>query len=296
MTTQVTGTVWHSGLVNSATKDARQRLAAFLRARRSEVSPSQVGLPEGARRVPGLRREEVAHRAGISVDYYTRLEQGRLPAPSGGVLDSLAHALLLGPDERDYLRKLADLAPARRRPSRSQPVPEAVQALLPDLGSTPAFVLGRFMNVLAWNPLAAELLIDFAQVAEARRNYLRLIFLDPRVRERLPDWDQAAGECVAYLRMDAARYPNDSRLEALLAELGDGSREFHHWWTTHQVASKAFGIKRVRHPEAGDIRLHWQVLNIAQDPDQCLVVLAPADQESRSRLATLHTTRDRPVT
>ncbi len=150
--------------MNSATKDARRKLAAFLRARRSEVSPSQVGLPGGVRKVPGLRREEVAHRAGISVDYYTRLEQGRLPAPSGGVLDSLAHALLLNPDERDYLRKLADLAPARRRQSRSQPVPEAVQALLPGLASMPAFVLGRFMDVLAWNPLACELLIDFAEL------------------------------------------------------------------------------------------------------------------------------------
>ncbi len=115
------------------------------------------------------------------------------------------------------------------------------------------------------------------------------MFLDPRLRDRLLEWDQAAGECVAYLRMDAGRYPSDSRLEDLVTELGNTSREFDHWWTTHRVASKAFGSKHVRHPVAGEIRLHWQVLNIAQDPDQCLVILAPVDQDSRSRLAILRT-------
>ncbi|MCX4515426.1 helix-turn-helix transcriptional regulator [Streptomyces sp. NBC_01619] len=286
--------------MNSTRKDARQELASFLRARRGEVSPSQVGLLVGTRKVPGLRREEVAQRAGISVDYYTRLEQGRLPAPSGGVLDSLANALLLDPDQRDYLRRLADRAPARRRQPRRQTVPETVQALLSDLENTPAYVLGRFMDVLAWNDLAVELFTDFAQVPEVQRNFLHLTFLDPEARERLPDWDQSAGECVAYLRMDAGRYPNDPRLAALVAELSERSSEFHHWWTTHRVASGAFGVKHVRHPDVGDIRLSWQLLTIAQDPEQSLVVLIPADQESRRRLAALrgaaseHTTSDTP--
>nr|WP_157249046.1 helix-turn-helix transcriptional regulator [Nonomuraea typhae] len=252
------------------------------------MTPRQVGLPAGSRKVTGLRREEVAHRAGISVDYYTRLEQGRLPAPSGGVLDALAHALLLNLDQRDYLRSLADRAPARRQRPRQQSVPEPVLEFLNDLTATPAFVLGRFLDVLAWNDLTTELFTDFGALAEPERNYLRMVFLDPLMRERLPDWDSGARQCVSVLRMDAARYPSDPRLAALVAELAVKAPEFHHWWTTHRVAAKTFGVKSVHHPKTGTLHLHWQILTVAQDPDQCLVVLPPADEESRAGLALLN--------
>ncbi|MFI9557513.1 helix-turn-helix transcriptional regulator [Nonomuraea endophytica] len=242
--------------------DKRREVAAFLRARRAEVSPGRVGLPadERSRKVAGLRREEVAGRAGISVDYYTRLEQGRLPAPSGSVLDSLAHSLLLDEDQLDYLRQLADLAPARRRRrTRRQVVPRPVHAMLADLVATPAMVLGRFTDILAWNDLAAELLCDFAAVPETRRNFVWLTFRDPGVRERLPDWHLSAGECVAYLRMDASHYPSDPRLSALVSELSTGDSEFEHWWSTHRVSGRSFGSKRVLHPAVGEIRWRCDV-------------------------------------
>ncbi|MFD0402197.1 helix-turn-helix domain-containing protein [Kitasatospora sp. NPDC127121] len=276
----------------STNNDKRREFATFLRARRAEVSPRQVGLPayERSRKVAGLRREEVAGRAGISVDYYTRLEQGRLPAPSGSVLDALARALLLDDDQRDYLRQLADLAPARRqRRSRHQVVPAAVLAVLADLRTTPAVVLGRFMDILAWNDLAAELLLDFAAVPEEHRNYLWLTFLDPRTRERLPDWDLSAGECVAYLRMDAGRYPSDPRLAELVAELSAEDSDFQHWWTTYRVSGRSFGSKRILHPVVGEVRLDWQVLTVAQERDQFLAVMPAADEESRQRLTALST-------
>ncbi|MFI6909541.1 helix-turn-helix domain-containing protein [Nonomuraea sp. NPDC050394] len=269
----------------------RREFAAFLRARRAELAPQDVGLhtADHPRRVPGLRREEVAGRAGISSDYYTRLEQGRLPAPSGRVLDALATALLLDADQRDYLRLLAGHAPARRRPHRRQSVPAPVQVLLTSLTAIPALVLGRFMDVLAWNPLAADLLTDFGAVAPARRNYLRLAILDPNMRERLIDWERTVGECIAFLRMDASRYPTDERLATLIDDLSRNEPHFQHWWTTHQVARNAIGRKRLHHPTAGEIHLHWQVLTVMQDPDQYLVVLTPADPSSGTRLATLAT-------
>ncbi|MEU0283440.1 MULTISPECIES: helix-turn-helix transcriptional regulator [unclassified Streptomyces] len=278
--------------MKGAKEDKSRELAAFLRARRGEVSPRQAGLAvrEQSRKVAGLRREEVAGRAGISVDYYTRLEQGRLPTPSGSVLDALAHALLLDDDQRDYLRRLADLAPAaRRRRTRPQVVPEPVRAVLADLGTTPAMVLGRFTDILAWNPLAAELLCDFDAVPEARRNFLWLTFLDPGMRERLPDWHLSAGECVAYLRMDAGRHPSDPRLDELVEQLSTADSEFQHWWATHRVSGRSFGSKRILHPTAGEIRLDWQVFPIAQERDQSLVVMPASDEDSRQRLRALNT-------
>ena len=278
--------------VKGTEDDKRRELAAFLRARRGEVSPRQVGLNAHgrSRRVAGLRREEVAGRAGISVDYYTRLEQGRLPAPSVSVLDALAHALLLDDDQRDYLRQLADVAPAlRSRRARRQEVPGPVRAVVADLGITPAVVLGRFMDVLAWNPLAAELLCDFAAIPEKQRNFLWLTFLDPSFRERVPDWHQSAGECVAYLRMDVGRYPSDPRLAELLAELSTPGSEFPHWWATHRVSGRNFGSKRILHPVVGEVRLEWQVLTVAQERDQFLVVLPASDENSRQRLTALST-------
>ncbi|WP_433572082.1 helix-turn-helix transcriptional regulator [Streptomyces sp. CA-251247] len=270
-------------------EDRRQEFAAFLRARRSEISPSQVGLPshEESRKVRGLRREEVAHLAGISVDYYARLEQGRLPAPSGSVIDALASALLLDDDRRDYLRQLGDRAPARRHRAERQTVPGPVRAVLADLGTTPAVVLGRFMHVLAWNPMAAELLTDFAEIPETQRNYLRLTFLDPHIRNRVVDWEQTARECVSYLRMEASRHPRDSRMDEMVSELSEQVPEFRRWWDSYRASSSASGTKRLRHPVVGELRLDWQILTVAQDRDQFLVVLSPANDETRHRLMTL---------
>lgn len=265
----------------------RREFALFLRARRAEISPQQAGvISDGPfRRVTGLRREEVAQRAGISVDYYTRLEQARLPAPSRAVLDALAEALLLDADQHDYLCQLADRAPGRR--PRAQLVPAPVRAVMADLKTTPALVLGRFMQILAWNALAAELLTDFSAVPPSQRNYLRMIFLHHQMRERLPDWERSAAECVAVMRMDAGRYPNDPQLAILLNELRDADPDFEQWWTAHHVSHKMFGHKQIHHPDVGTFRVDWQILTVPQDPDQCLLVMPAADHASAAALSAL---------
>ncbi|MGW6598969.1 helix-turn-helix domain-containing protein [Streptomyces sp. NPDC055036] len=251
----------------------RNELGAFLKARRAELSPRAVGLPDssGPRRVAGLRREEVARLAAISTDYYTRLEQGRLPA-SAPVLEALAEALHLDEDQRRYLFGLAgkDIAKPRRR--TLQKVQPQLRRVLDDLTSTPAVVLGRRMDVIAWNPLAAALIIDFGTVPEKHRNYVRILFTDPMMRTLYADWKGVARTAVAQLRMEAAKYPDDPRLTALVGELSVRDADFRTWWAAHQVASLSVGNKVLNHPIAGELSLDWDTLTASTDPDQQLVV------------------------
>ncbi|MFD5125226.1 helix-turn-helix domain-containing protein [Streptomyces sp. NPDC058385] len=251
----------------------RSELGQFLKARRAELSPAAMGLPEtGAlRRVPGLRREEVAQLASISAQYYTRLEQGRLQA-SAPVLNILAGVLRLDDDQRDYLFELAGKESARPRRQKGQKVRPPLQRLLDTLTDIPALVLGRRMDILAWNPLAAALLTDFSQIPQEQRNYVRLVFTDPTVRDRYLDWETIAQDCVAFLRMEAARNPDDPRLTALVGELSVQDPHFRKWWAGHHVARRAFGTKTMRHPVAGELTLDWETLNSAGDSDQQLTV------------------------
>ncbi|MFJ3640198.1 helix-turn-helix domain-containing protein [Streptomyces sp. NPDC090108] len=251
----------------------RSELGQFLRARRAELSPAAMGLPETGthRRVPGLRREEVAQLASISEQYYTRLEQGRLQA-SAPVLTVLARVLRLDDDQRDYLFELAGKESARPHRQKGQKVRPPLQRLLDTLTDIPAVVLGRRMDILAWNPLAAALITDFSRIPQEQRNYVRLVFTDPAVRDRYLDWETIARDCVAFLRMEAARNPDDPRLTALVGELSVKDPQFRQWWAGHHVAHRAFGTKTMRHPVAGELVLDWETLGSAADPDQQLTV------------------------
>ncbi|GAA2522668.1 helix-turn-helix domain-containing protein [Winogradskya humida] len=251
-------------------------LGDFLRARRREVSPAAAGLPDGGRRrVAGLRREEVALLASISPDYYTRLEQGRRQAAEP-VLNALARVLRLSDDERTYLFELSGKDAARPRRRATQRVQPQLQRLLDDLTSTPAMVLGRCTDILGWNPLAAALFTDFAQVPEKERNFVRLVFTDPAIRAMYVDWDYVARACVAQLRMEAARDPRNPRLTTLVGELSVQDPDFRRWWSDHRVGASAAGTKTLRHPVVGELALDWSTLTDAADPDQQLIALTAA--------------------
>ncbi|MER6784685.1 helix-turn-helix transcriptional regulator [Streptomyces sp. NPDC000658] len=255
-------------------------LGEFLRTRRSLLHPEDVALPDfgGRRRVAGLRREEIAQLAGVSVDYYTRMEQGRVPNPSGAVLDALARALRLDGDATRHLHRLARPQFAARHVPRCQALPQRVrpmlQRLLDDLVDMPAMVMGRRMDILAWNTAAVALFGDYAALDRAERNIARITFLDETSRELYADWTSCARENVAYLHLDAGRHPEDPRLASLIGELSMKSEDFRRWWAEHPVQDKTSGTKRFRHPVVGDLELAYETLRAADDPDQALITYA----------------------
>jgi transcriptional regulator with XRE-family HTH domain len=250
-------------------------LGEFLKARRAELTPREVDLPDtGAmRRVPGLRREEVAQLAAVSVDYYTRIEQGRLTA-SSAILRTLVRALRLDVDQEAYLYELAGkTAAARPRRGRTQQLRPPMRRLIDQLTETPAMVLGRRSDILAWNPMAAALYTDFGQIPASQRNYVRLLFLDPTMRNLHADWEEAARTSAAALRMEAAQDPDDPRLAALVGELSVQDPDFRGWWATHQVTTASYGTKHFRHPVVGDITLDCDTWECPDGHAQRLIVL-----------------------
>ncbi len=220
--------------------DSRAELGEFLRSRRAQVKPEDVGLPDyGRRRVPGLRREELSMLAGVSAELYTRIEQGRGVRASAQVLDAIADALGLTDAERSHLHDLAKpRQPARRRARAPQRVSPGIARLLEQLHEHPAFVLGRRMDVLAWNPMAAVLLGDFAALEPRRRNMARLVFLDASTIALYPEWERVARETVAFLRRDSARDLDDPHLAELIGELSLKSEPFTRWWNNREVKDK----------------------------------------------------------
>ncbi|WP_369241243.1 helix-turn-helix domain-containing protein [Streptomyces sp. R21] len=255
------------------TSDAHlNELGEFLKVRRAELSPRTVGLPDtGGRRVPGLRREEVALLAAISSDYYTRLEQGRIQ-PSASVLAALAHALHLDDHQRHRLFELAGRQRARHRRPAAQKAQPQLRRMLDDLTASPGVVIGRRMDILAWNPVAAALFTDFAKVPEDRRNCARILFTDPSMRTLYADWRAVARDCVSHLRTTAARCPDDPRLTGLVGELSVEDRDFGQWWGSRHVPSRRVGTKRFHHPVVGELVLDWDTFTCSSDPDQELVV------------------------
>jgi hypothetical protein len=249
-------------------------LGEFLKARRAALTPQAVGLPEtgSQRRVPGLRREEVAQLAAMSVDYYTRLEQGRLAA-SASILAVLVRALRLDEDQQAYLYRLAGKAPVKPRRRRMQRVTPAMRRLLDQLTETPAMVLGRRMDILAWNTGAAALYTDFAEIRDAHRNYVRLLFTDPTMRALHADWDNDARTAVAALRMEAARYPTDPQLATLIGELSVHDLDFRTWWAAHHVTGTSGGTKHYRHRIVGELTLDCDTWASPEDPDQRVLIL-----------------------
>ncbi|MEU6973367.1 helix-turn-helix transcriptional regulator [Kitasatospora aureofaciens] len=252
-------------------------LGDYLRARRALVSPADAGLPEtGRRRVPGLRREEVAELVGLSTDYYVRLEQGRADRPSDEVLDALGRALRLGPAERAHLYDLA--RPPRRAAAkaatagRGEALRPALRQIVEAIPVTPALIMNDRNDVLAWNRPAAALIADFPRLAPPERNMARRIFLDPNAREVHLDWDEAARTTVGILRMAAGRHPHDPELVRLVGELSLGSETFRRLWAGHHVHEKTHGPKRFRHPSVGEVTLDYETFHVPGAAHHLLVV------------------------
>ncbi|NUS15713.1 MAG: helix-turn-helix domain-containing protein [Streptomyces sp.] len=264
-------------------------LGEFLQSRRARIQPEEVGLPPyGRRRVPGLRREEVAQLAGVSVDYYIRLEQGRGKNVSDAVLDAVARVLRLDPTEQAHLRDLArpDRAAAAAPAPAAAGIRPGVRMLLDRMADCPAMVIDHRMNVLAWNALG-DALHGFT-ADPARRNMPRLVFLDPRAPELYPEWPAVAAETVAHLRLGAGRHPDDAGLTALVGELSLKSEDFRRLWADHLVREKTYGVKRLNHPVAGELQLAYETLALPGDPDRTIVAYtAPPGTPSADRLALL---------
>jgi transcriptional regulator with XRE-family HTH domain len=267
-------------------------LGAFLRAQRARLRPGDVGLaPDAvARRVPGLRREEVARLAGVSTDYYTRLEQGRKVSASESVLNAVARALCLDETGREHLFDLArpPAAPPERETARAQRARWSTVQLIESWTDQPAMILGRRRDVLGINALARALIFDFTALPVAERNYIRWILLDPAARELYRDWETVASEMVGILRMDAGRFPDDRGVSDLVGELAVKSREFPGWWADQRVVAHTHGVKRFRHQLVGDLELQWQGLILPGDEDQrILVYFAVPGSPSAEKLSLL---------
>jgi MmyB-like transcription regulator ligand binding domain/Helix-turn-helix domain len=253
----------------------RAELAAFLWARRARVSPRDAGLPAlGRRRTPGLRRQEVAQLAGLSVDYYIRLEQGRGPQPSGQVLSALARALLLTADQRDYLFRIAGQAPPQPpRPSRE--ITPGIRHLLDGMSATPAYVVDAAYNVLAWNQLATCFIGNLAGGTD--RNMIRWTFRHPPADTVWSDehWIRFTRSTIADLRSNYARYPGDPAIETLVTEMLALSPQFAEMWAAHEVEVRGPMLKRVNHPQAGPLEFECQVLHIAETGQRLIAYCAP---------------------
>ncbi|MGY5051266.1 helix-turn-helix domain-containing protein [Streptomyces sp. 900105755] len=257
--------------------DRTSEIASFLRTRRARITPESAGLPADGRtrRVPGLRREEAARLAGVSTEYYTRLEQGRAANPSPEVVDALARALRLDPAEQQHLTDLLTRPGARRAPVNPQRARQGLHLMLQTLEHVPAYVIGRRTDVLASNRLARAVLTDFDALPAARRNLARYYFLDPQARERARDWERTACETVALLRLEAGRCPGDRRLADLIGELTLKSAEFTTWWNDHRVLRHTHGATGFWHPVVGDLQFTYESLNLPGDDFQTLCVYMP---------------------
>jgi transcriptional regulator with XRE-family HTH domain len=265
----------------------------FLRTRRASVEPEMVGLPPGdRRRVEGLRREELAHLANVSVDYLIRLEQGRIEHPSPEVVEALARSLLLDPPERRHLFRLAAASEPTAGVGDGTLVRAGIRLLIDTLDRTPAVLLSRRLDLLYWSPIAEALLGPFPD----HLNYARMIFRDPAQRALHADWEEAGRQTAALLRYAAARHPDDERLRALVAELYDADPQFSAWWDAHAVEEKRHGAKTYLHPIAGELTLTYEALPMPDDGDQILTVFAAEpDTVDAERLAALALASARPA-
>lgn len=270
--------------------EPNRQLHEFLRVRREALTPPDVGMPwqvEG-RRVRGLRREEVARLAGVSVDYYTRLEQGRARNVSVQVLDAVADALRLGPLERSHLHALA------RRPTVEQAAPPkrrrvrpSVQIALDALESTPAYVRDIRMNVVGSNAMWRNLFPDLSSAGRPP-NVARWTILDPRARTVYPEWECVAREIVDTLQATAAKFPSDADLAQLVGELCTASSDFAQWWSDRRVFQRSTGAKRVRNSVVGEITINYDAFVSVADAEQVMVIYtAPAGSPADEALSLL---------
>lgn len=269
-------------------------LGDYLRARRAQVSPDAAGIrAHGSRRVPGLRREEVATLAGMSADYYVRLEQGRERNPSAQVIDALSDVLRLEEDARLHLFRIAGLTPGTRRGVAPERVDPQLLRLMDQWPDTPAIVAGRAYDVLAANRLAHALFDGFRHGS----NLLAKIFLDPDARVFYPDWQRVAEYSVAGFRLLHGRSPSDPRIAEVLRSLTAGSEDFAALWQRHDAREKRPEAKRFHHPEVGDLTLHLNAFEVKSAPGQELIVYhaepGSASAEALTLLGTIAATRNR---
>ncbi|MDX3003501.1 helix-turn-helix transcriptional regulator [Kribbella solani] len=273
-----------------------ESLGAFLKSRRDRVTPDQIGLRTygSARRVPGLRREELAHLAGMSAGYYTRLEQGQAETASEQVLGALARVLELDDVETAHLHNLArqPVHSGLAEPPPEEPHPRVLSLLKSLAETTPAILLGRRGDVLAWNRAGHALLAEHVDHeapydAGARPSIPRMFFLDPLTRELHRNWDELARIHVAYLRLTAGRYPTDARLANLIGELTMRSDRFAQLWATGEVADCTTGDMYLQHPTIGPANVAYQVWLQPDSPDHRLEIYTPNDTATTTALATL---------
>ena len=263
--------------MKNMSEQATTELGRFLRARREAVRPEDVGLPAGtgSRRTPGLRREEIATLAGVSIDYYTRLERGRETRPSPSVVDALARALRLDGDEHEYLRSLAAQA-ARRAPVPPKPPSRALRPtarlLLETLRPNPAYVISRTYDILAANPGGARLHPGLLDWPGKQRNTIRYTVLHPEARDLWPDWEQKARGCVAQLRAVAGSDPDAPDLAVLVGELLVKSPDFGRLWNRYEVRRAGAGDRIIRHPLVGTLRLAHETLGLNRADGHFLTV------------------------
>lgn len=265
--------------------DAASELSEFLVSRRANLKPEQAGLRSyGRRQVPGLRREEVASLAGVSVAYYRRLERGDASGVSDGVLEALADAMQLDDAERAHLLDLARAArpaPSRRaRRASPQKVRPVVQRIVDSIGA-PAAVSNMRGDYLTANALGRALYAPLFDSPEQPPNSARFTFLDPAAQQFFPDWDKNAKDLVANLRAEAGRNPHDRALIDLVGELSTRSEPFRKWWAAHNVRNHQTGRKRLHHPTVGDLELEYEVMELTADPGLRLAIFS-AEPGSRS--------------
>jgi len=275
---------------------ASTELGEFLRARRARLRPSEVGLPPGVglRRTPGLRREELAALAGLSIDYYIRLEQGKETNPSTAILDGLARALHLTEEEHEHLYTLANHTARRARPSRSHTVREvrpSVRLLLETVRPCPAYVQNSVNDMLAANPEGLALFAGIEEWPVHRRNTVRYVFCHPAARALYPDWEATALATVANLRARSIAAPDSPGLVALVEEISASSPEFARLWGRYDLRYRRSQAKAFHHPEVGDFTLSYEVLNLEDGLRLSILQAEPgtADHDALKLLALART-------
>jgi transcriptional regulator with XRE-family HTH domain len=275
-------------ILSASDERRREELADFLRKRRASLKPEDVGLPAGGRRrTPGLRREEVAHLAGVGATWYTWLEQGRDVRASLDVLEALCRALRLTPAERTHLVLLGrgEQPPPCKSDERVSPT---LRRVIENLGTNPSYVIGRRWDYLAYNSAACALFGDFDAVPKPARNHLWMHFMDPARREMFADWDKSSRLVVAKFRADHARHIGDASFDQLVTTLRKSSPEFCALWKKHEVATSAVGRKVVRHPLVGTLVFEHAVFNPQDTPEQRMILYSPLPEEDTpAKLARL---------
>ena len=272
----------------------RQELSNFLRTRRARISPTEVGLTAAQRRrTPGLRREEVARLAGISVTWYTWLEQKRPISVSGSTLDNLARVLQLDPIERTQLFQLALRQPVVDSRSQRETVSPRLQRMLDHNASMPSLVLGRRWDVLAWNQAARAFFVDFEQVPKDDRNLVWLYFTNSTLRSLIVDWPARARDVLARFRADYGRHAGDSYFVELIERLKSVSPEFAQWWPRHDILPLTEGSSQYSHPLAGRILAEHMMFSVADNPELRVTALLPTAEENslarmRKVIASFH--------